>query len=176
MSNKREDNDKKLFDNIASQYVKKDLTSYCRISRKLRLIQSIKDIKQPIKNILEVGCGAGFSAEYLKGKFIKYTGIDYSENLIKYAIEHNNEIDVHFQCLNINQFETKKKFDVVLMIGVLHHMPNPKNVIKSVSKLLKSDGIHLSKIKDPYTKSCEVRNVFKELAIQYNGTQVVVLQ
>ena len=141
MSNKREDNDKKLFDNIASQYVKKDLTSYCRISRKLRLIQSIKDIKQPIKNILEVGCGAGFSAEYLKGKFIKYTGIDYSENLIKYAIEHNNEIDVHFQCLNINQFETKKKFDVVLMIGVLHHMPNPKNVIKSVSKLLKSDGI-----------------------------------
>ena len=97
MSNKREDNDKKLFDNIASQYVKKDLTSYCRISRKLRLIQSIKDIKQPIKNILEVGCGAGFSAEYLKGKFIKYTGIDYSENLIKYAIEHNNEIDVHFQ-------------------------------------------------------------------------------
>ena len=87
MLNKRESNDKKLFDDIAVNYVKKDLTTYCRVARKLRLVQSLKGIKQPIKKILEVGCGAGFSVEYLKGKFINYTGVDYSENLIKYALE-----------------------------------------------------------------------------------------
>ena len=141
MLNKREYKDKKLFDDIASDYVKKDLTLYCRISRKQRLIQSLKGIQQPIKNILEVGCGAGFSTEYLKGRYIKYTGIDYSENLIKYALKHNNNVGANFVCLNINEFETGLKFDVVLMIGVLHHMPNPENVVKSLQKLLTPEGI-----------------------------------
>ena len=71
MLNKRESDDKKLFDDIAANYVKKDLTTYCRVARKLRLVQSLKGIQQPIKKILEVGCGAGFSVDYLKGKFIK---------------------------------------------------------------------------------------------------------
>ena len=141
MLNKRESDDKKLFDDIAANYVKKDLTTYCRVARKLRLVQSLKGIQQPIKKILEVGCGAGFSVDYLKGKFINYTGLDYSENLIKYAIKHNSATGVKFECLNINDFNTELKFDVVLMIGVLHHMPKPENVIKSLSRILSPDGI-----------------------------------
>ena len=141
MLNKRESDDKKLFDDIAANYVKKDLTSYCRVARKLRLVQSLKGIQQPIKKILEVGCGAGFSVNYLKGKFVNYTGLDYSENLIKYAIKYNSTTGVKFECLNINDFKTELKFDVVLMIGVLHHMPNPENVIKSLSRILTPGGI-----------------------------------
>ena len=141
MLNKREYDDKKLFDDIAKNYVKKDLTPYCRVARKLRLVQSLKGIQQPIKRILEVGCGAGFSVDYLRGKFINYTGVDYSENLIKYAIKHNSDTGVKFECLNVNDFDTELKFDVVLMIGVLHHMPKPENVIKSLSKLLAPEGI-----------------------------------
>ena len=136
MLNKRESDDKKLFDNIAVNYVKKDLTPYCRIARKLRLVQSLKGMKQPIKNILEVGCGAGFSVKYLKGKFVNFTGVDYSENLIKYAKKYNSYTGVNFECLNVNDFNPEIKFDVVLMIGVLHHMPEPEKVIKSLSRIL----------------------------------------
>ncbi len=141
MLNKREYDDKKLFDDIAINYVKKDLTPYCRVARKLRLVQSLIGIQQPIKKILEVGCGAGFSVDYLRGKFVNYTGVDYSENLIKYAIKHNSDTGVKFECLNVNDFDTKLKFDVILMIGVLHHMPKPEDVIKSLSRLLATDGI-----------------------------------
>jgi 2-polyprenyl-3-methyl-5-hydroxy-6-metoxy-1,4-benzoquinol methylase len=141
MFNKREYEDQKLFDDIATNYIKKDLISYCRIARKLRLVQSLKGIQKPIKRILEVGCGAGFSADYLNGKFINYTGVDYSQNLINYAIKHNNYRGVNFECLNINEFNTDFKFDVVLMIGVLHHMPEPENVIKSLFKILTPNGI-----------------------------------
>ena len=141
MLNKREYDDKKLFDDIATNYVKKDLTPYCRVARKLRLVQSLIGIQQPIKKILEVGCGAGFSVDYLRGKFVNYTGVDYSENLIKYAIKHNSDTGVKFECLNVNDFDTKLKFDVILMIGVLHHMPKPEDVIKSLSRLLATDGI-----------------------------------
>ena len=62
MLNKRESDDKKLFDDIAANYVKKDLTTYCRVARKLRLVQSLIGIQQPIKKILEVGTFTGLSA------------------------------------------------------------------------------------------------------------------
>ena len=136
MFNNRENNDKKLFNDIATSYVKKDLTLYCRIARKQRLVRSIEGIKKPIRNLLEVGCGAGFSAEYLKGNFINYVGVDYSQNLINYALEHNNHQRVKFECLNINEFYSKLKFDVILMIGVLHHMPEPENIIQLLEKNL----------------------------------------
>tara|TARA_B110000971_G_C19909844_1_gene453997 strand:+ start:174 stop:938 length:765 start_codon:yes stop_codon:yes gene_type:complete len=139
--NEQEYKDKKLFDSIAINYVKKDLTTYCRVARKLRLVQSLKGIQKPIKKLLEVGCGAGFSVDYLKGKFINYTGVDYSENLIKYATKHNTMSGVEFECLNVNEFKSETKFDVVLMIGVLHHMPEPEKVIKSLERILTPQGI-----------------------------------
>jgi 2-polyprenyl-3-methyl-5-hydroxy-6-metoxy-1,4-benzoquinol methylase len=139
--NEQEYKDKKLFDSIAINYVKKDLTPYCRVARKLRLVQSLRGIQKPIKKLLEVGCGAGFSVDYLKGKFINYTGVDYSKNLIKYAIKHNSMSGVEFECLNVNEFNSETKFDVVLMIGVLHHMPEPEKVIKSLERILTPKGI-----------------------------------
>ena len=141
MLNKREEDDKMLFNKIANDYSKKDLTPYCRIARKQRLLSSLKGISKPINKMLEVGCGAGFSAEYLKGKFNQYLGIDYSKNLISYAIKNNSQNKVYFECKNINEFVTETKFDVILMIGVLHHIPQPENVIKLLSKLLSPEGI-----------------------------------
>jgi SAM-dependent methyltransferase len=173
MLNKRESDDKKLFDDIAINYVKKDLTPYCRVARKLRLVQSLKGIQQPIKKILEVGCGAGFSVDYLKGKFVNYTGIDYSENLIKYAINHNNNKGVKFECLNVNDFDTEFKFDVVLMIGVLHHMPEPEKVIKSLSKVLTPDGIIV--VNEPQAGNPligSLRKIRKKIDDNYSTDQV----
>ena len=140
MANKREDDDKKLFDDIAANYVKKDLTPYCRIARKQRLERSLKGIKLPIKNMLEVGCGAGFTVDYLKDKYVNYTGVDYSKNLINYAIEHNGSTGVKFECLNINEFDSGIKFDVILMIGVLHHIPEPEDAIETLARILSPQG------------------------------------
>jgi SAM-dependent methyltransferase len=141
MQNKREEADKRLFDEIAVNYVKKDLIPYCRLARKQRLVRSLLNIQQPIKNLLEVGCGAGFTANYLKSKYIDYTGVDYSENLINYAKEHNSMAGVRFECTNINDFSSNKKYDVILMIGVLHHIPEPENAIRSLSRLLSPKGV-----------------------------------
>ncbi len=173
MLNKREYDDKKLFDDIASNYIKKDLTSYCRILRKQRLVQSIKGINQPIKKILEVGCGAGFTVDYLKGKFLNYTGIDYSENLINYAIKHNNDEKANYKCLNINEFKTEIKFDVILMIGVLHHMPEPEKVIKSLEKILAPSGTII--VNEPQAGNPIIgflRKIRKKIDNNYSSDQI----
>lgn len=173
MLNKREHDDKKLFDEIAINYVKKDLISYCRVARKQRLVRSLKGIKQPIEKILEVGCGAGFSVDYLKGKFINYLGIDYSRNLIDYALKHNYQNGAEFECLNINDFETKLKFDVILMIGVLHHMSEPKKVIKLLDKFLTPDGIIV--VNEPQAGNKLIgllRKIRKKIDNNYSSDQV----
>lgn len=141
MFNLREEADKRLFDEIAEHYVKKDMTQYCRIARKQRLERSLLGIHQPIKNLLEVGCGAGFTVDYLKGRYTNYTGVDYSENLIKYALHHNSINGVRFECVNINEFQTEEKYDVILMIGVLHHIAEPENAIISLGKYLSHEGV-----------------------------------
>lgn len=137
----REEIDKELFNEIATNYIKKDLISYCRIARKQRLIRSLSGIQKPINNILEIGCGAGFTTDYLQNKYTKYTGIDYSENLINYAIHHNSSTNVKFKCINLKEFYSNEKYDVILMIGVLHHIPEPETAIKSLNKLLAPDGV-----------------------------------
>jgi SAM-dependent methyltransferase len=81
----REVKDRELFDRISGGYWLKDLLPAHRSARQCRLEQTIMSI--PVSSnitILEVGCGAGFSAEYLRGKYHEYCGIDYSDELIKY--------------------------------------------------------------------------------------------
>ena len=60
MFNNRENNDKKLFNDIATSYVQKGPNTLLSGARKQRLVKSIEGIKKPIRNLLEVGCGAGF--------------------------------------------------------------------------------------------------------------------
>lgn len=141
MTNKIESADKQLFDEIAESYVKKDLITYCRISRKLRLNRTLKSISKPIATLLEVGCGAGFTADYLKGQYAQFIGLDYSENLIAYARKYNSSDTAMFFCKNIKDFDSEQKFQVILMIGVLHHIPEVEKVLINLKSHLEPEGV-----------------------------------
>ena len=91
-------------------------------------------------NIMEVGCGAGFPAKYLRGTYHKCLGIDYSDELIKFAQAHNAGEGIEFQAINIKDFETKRRFDVVLLIGVLHHFENICSLMDHMVTFLKPGG------------------------------------
>ena len=41
-------------------------------------------------------------------------------------------------------------------------------------RLIKSDGIHLSKIKDSYAKSCKVRDIFESLSEKYQVEKIII--
>ena len=137
----REAADKRLFDKIAESYVKKDLTTYCRICRKLRLYKTLKNIPKPITTLLEVGCGAGFSADYLRGQYHRFIGLDHSENLIAYAQKYNSSDNTVFICGNIKDLVNCQKFQVILMIGVLHHIPDVQDVLMNLKSYLEPDGL-----------------------------------
>ncbi len=74
----RESNqDQERFNRIASDYIMKDILPAHRLARINRLEQTMSILPVSGKiDILEVGCGAGFSAEYLRGRYNRYLGID----------------------------------------------------------------------------------------------------
>jgi len=173
MSNDQEAKDKLLFEQIADSYVRKDLTPYCRIARKQRLDTSLKSIRQPVGRLLEVGCGAGFTADYLKGKYKSYLGLDYSKNLVAYAERYNSSNQARFLCVNIKDFVTSEKFDVILMIGVLHHIPDPEKILDDLRPLLAQGGCLV--VNEPQRGNpliSMLRRIRKKVDAKYSSDQV----
>lgn len=138
----RETRDRTLFDEISERYVRKDMLVPHRRARMLRLNQTLGQIGciDDLK-ILELGCGAGFSAAYIGDRPAKYVGIDYSEGLIKVARSMNSNDRTEFEVAHIHEYTPNEKFDVVFMIGLLHHLDDPIDTLGHVKKFIKTDGV-----------------------------------
>jgi len=137
----REERDHALFDRVAADYHRKDLMPAHRRARRHRLMQTLRSVGLPPGcSVLEVGCGAGFAADYLSGRYGKYMGIDYSQELIGYARKYNALSGVRFEVSNVNEFESDQRFDLILMIGLLHHLDDPEKILTKMAALLKPGG------------------------------------
>jgi 2-polyprenyl-3-methyl-5-hydroxy-6-metoxy-1,4-benzoquinol methylase len=136
-----ERSDQELFDQIAETYCRKDLLPAHRIARQQRLTQTLRDLPATAQTtILEVGCGAGFAARYLRGRYRSYYGIDHSEKLIEYAVAANQDPRVAFRAINVKDLSGEKRFDIILMIGVLHHLDEPQGMLRKLRRNLNPGG------------------------------------
>jgi trans-aconitate methyltransferase len=140
-SGDRASRDRALFDRIASNYARKDLYEPSRIARQARLQRTIDLTGHgPDADILEVGCGAGFAAQYLRGRFGSYTGIDYSDELIAFALQLEAGPDVVFQTVDLYEWQPGNTYDVIFAIGVLHHLPDIPRAMSAICSMLKPGG------------------------------------
>lgn len=133
--------DRDLFDLIAAKYAKKDFYPASRRARKMRLFQTLRYCRNATDlDILEIGCGAGFAAEYLSGTYRSYTGIDYSQELIQYALSRHTRPNVTFHARDFYRFFPTQSYDSIFMIGVLHHMTDIPAAVNKCYSLLKPGG------------------------------------
>lgn len=133
--------DRELFNTIAAKYAAKDLQPAHRHARRHRLEQTFSRLPQRDDlDVLEVGCGAGYGATYLEGRYKRYLGIDYAAELIRYANEVNKCPGAEFETCNVEALADDRKFDVVFMIGVLHHLDKPAEVLAQMRDVLKPGG------------------------------------
>jgi 2-polyprenyl-3-methyl-5-hydroxy-6-metoxy-1,4-benzoquinol methylase len=91
-------------------------------------------------NILDVGCGRGWLANKLT-PFGFVTGIDPVPGVIDYAQQLYNNIEFH----NLKPQQLLRevgvgKFDIIVCSEVLEHVYFKKRFIKTLKKLLKSNG------------------------------------
>lgn len=134
--------DRALFDRIAATYCTKDLAPAQRAARRHRLRQTLAAIGAPRDAVcLEIGCGAGFSAVYLAGHFAHYHGLDHSAALIEYARAHNAGPGTVFEVGDVAAFSAPRRYDVIFMIGVLHHLSAPVEILRRLRAFLAPGGV-----------------------------------
>lgn len=137
----REARDRRLFDEIAADYCRKDLAPASRAARIRRLRRTLAPVPLPGGcRVLDVGCGAGFAAEYLRGRYGEYVGIDHSSRLIEYAQARHGGPNVTFVTETIARYRPDRPFDVIFMVGVLHHLADMQADLERLRRLLRPGG------------------------------------
>ena len=117
----------KHFDTIAAKY---DFYTKKRNLHYSSLKKLLKTFIPPGKTIFDVGCGTGDLLASLKPKF--GYGMDISTRMIAIS-------KIKYQKSKNLQFSTKwpeKKFDYIFMADVIEHLENPKDIFKSISRLM----------------------------------------
>ena len=99
------------------------------------LIPKVVNCKNP--SILDLGCGNGVLFEYLKNNNYEcnYTGVDFSEPLIKVAREICPE--ARFICCDVNELSTNlsDSFDLILYSHVIEMLESPELSLIEARKL-----------------------------------------
>lgn len=94
-----------------------------------RIIREFTKNKK-FKNILDAGCGTGTLCSLFSPK--EYYGIDIDKNAVIYA--RNKYPTYNFTAGNLTKLNIKRKLDLVLVIGVLHHLSS-KDIDKFFNSL-----------------------------------------
>ena len=101
----------------------------------------------PDSSVVEIGPGEGFLLVKLAQMFNKVTGIDNSAEMLRKAKESVNNANLHnvkfvHEDVNLRSFG-KAKENLVIMDMVLHHLPSPASVFRSVASMLNPLGYFL---------------------------------
>ena len=141
MGMQRTQKDREHFDLIADGYVRKDLIPSSKRARRLRLESMLSHVPlSPTWKVLEIGCGAGFAATYLRGRYGSYLGCDHSGELIRAAVTHNSGPDIEFLNTRLEDLVDTGGFDLVFLVGVLHHLEDRSENMARLRRMLRPGG------------------------------------
>lgn len=129
----------------------------------------IPDVKG--KRILDLGCGYGENDKYCRELGAKdILGIDISEHMIKIAKENNNDENIKYKVMameNINEIE--EKFDIVISSLAFHYVKDYEKLINDIYNLLNDDGILIFSIDHPLRIASKFETWMKKNYTEING-------
>ncbi len=112
-------------------------------SYRKKVVLSALAAREGVQTVLDIGCGTAETATWLPGN--KYMGIDISPAYIKKGRERGlKEVTLIIgEAQNIDSIFSNQKFDIIFLLGVLHHLPfdDCKTVLANVSHLLNDYGV-----------------------------------
>ncbi len=128
---------KKEYDNLYKTHP----TKWADSTRSVFMANAIKELMPAPKTIIDIGCGIGTALETM-GKYFpdaELHGLDPSEEAIKLAEAKLPSGTFYAEFLE--DFKTKKKFDIVICAGTAEHVEDLPEFLKFLKTLIKKDGI-----------------------------------
>ncbi len=107
---------------------------------------------KPINQIevLDVGCGAGPITSPVAAIGFKVLGIDIDPRRIDFCKGNNILPNLTYDLNNVENLNTGKKFDIILLSEVLEHQEDPIKFLYKIEKLLAFKGIIIITIPNGY--------------------------
>ena len=95
------------------------------------------------KKVLDAGCGTGEKSIYCSHHGADVIGIDLSKNSLERAIKTASKFRtrVDFQQKDITGLEWREEFDLIIHIGVLHHIREHGLAFSRLARALKPNGL-----------------------------------
>ena len=94
-------------------------------------------------SVLEIGCGNGNGTKLIK-KYLnpsQITAIDLDDKMIQIAQEKNNDSSTAFRIMDASKLDfPDQSFDAIFDFGIIHHIPNWKECIAELKRVLKDGG------------------------------------
>lgn len=97
-------------------------------------------------HVLDVGCGGGFTCEFVAKRGARVSGVDLSPVSIETAAEHAraNGLEIAYQVSSAENLPFKQEqFDVVVCVDVLEHVSDLRRTLAEIQRVLKPGGIFL---------------------------------
>jgi SAM-dependent methyltransferase len=136
-----QEHDRALFDRIADGYYRKDTHPSSRGARRHRIAQSLSRVTLSSDwDVLEVGCGAGLAAKSIEGMYRTYRGVDHCARSVEHALCDVRAENVEFKVVDFDEYNPGVLFNLVFMVGALHHFYDPASTLTHAASLLKPGG------------------------------------
>lgn len=115
--------------------------------------------------ILDMGCSTGCLLSIFKlNGYSNLSGIDPSSSCVRTAKElYNIEATVN----NISNFNTNKKFDLIILSAVLEHLVDFSNSMKKIRSLLKDRGLLFIEVPDAERFRLYISAPFQQFSIEH---------
>ena len=112
------------------------------LKRKFEYASEMCELKQSSR-ILEIGPGWGAFASHALPLGVNFTGLTISEVSQSFINEKLSEYRDSFNILlqDFLDYEPNEKFDSIVIMGVIEHLPNYERVLKKFNYLLKPGGL-----------------------------------
>lgn len=107
---------------------------------------------------LDVACGSGYGTRILSdlaapGERVTALGVDLSEAAIAYASAHYGNEVTEYRVCNAMGFSDAERFDTIVSIETIEHLPDPAGFIDRMVLLLRPGGIFIASV--PTTPSVD---------------------
>jgi 2-polyprenyl-3-methyl-5-hydroxy-6-metoxy-1,4-benzoquinol methylase len=95
------------------------------------------------KSLIDLGCGDGRISIPLVAETGELLLVDSSAGMLELArrsVPSGSAGRVSFRCVDLTDFEPQQRYDIVLCIGVLAHVPSPPATLRQIAQLVGPGG------------------------------------